>query len=155
MEIVENWNVVGMQGTGSHDLRVTDQFVAEDWTFVRGGASTVDERALSLSDHRLRGASACRGEPRSRARGARCRRTTWRAGARTTTWRTAARRPRAYYRIELAKAEAQLRSARAFFYESTDAGRQSILASSDVTLRASEPVAPVGHARSRVKARTW
>ena len=27
VEIVENWNVVGMQGTGSHDLRVADQFV--------------------------------------------------------------------------------------------------------------------------------
>jgi indole-3-acetate monooxygenase len=43
VEIVENWNVVGMQGTGSHDLRVTNQFVAEDWTFVRGGTPTVDE----------------------------------------------------------------------------------------------------------------
>ncbi|OXH87666.1 acyl-CoA dehydrogenase, partial [Burkholderia multivorans] len=43
VEIVENWNVVGMQGTGSHDLRVNDRFVAEAWTFVRGGEPTVDE----------------------------------------------------------------------------------------------------------------
>ncbi|MGF6917602.1 hypothetical protein OKW28_001775 [Paraburkholderia sp. 40] len=40
---------------------------------------------------------------------------------------------RAYYRIELAKAEAQLRSARAFFYEATDSVWQSILAGNDVT----------------------
>jgi indole-3-acetate monooxygenase len=43
VEIVENWNVVGMQATGSHDLRVTDQFVPQAWTFVRGGEPTVDE----------------------------------------------------------------------------------------------------------------
>ncbi|OXH85911.1 acyl-CoA dehydrogenase, partial [Burkholderia multivorans] len=40
---------------------------------------------------------------------------------------------RAYFRIELAKAEAQLRSARAFFYDATDTVWQSILAGNAVT----------------------
>jgi alkylation response protein AidB-like acyl-CoA dehydrogenase len=43
VEIVENWNVVGMQGTGSHDLRLKDKFVDEQWTFVRGGTPLIDE----------------------------------------------------------------------------------------------------------------
>jgi alkylation response protein AidB-like acyl-CoA dehydrogenase len=43
VEIVENWNVVGMQGTGSHDLRLQDKFVETPWTFVRGGAALIDE----------------------------------------------------------------------------------------------------------------
>ena len=43
VEIIDNWDVVGMKGTGSHDLLVRNQFVADDWTFVRGGAATVDE----------------------------------------------------------------------------------------------------------------
>ena len=43
VEIVENWDVVGLQGTGSNDLRVHGQFVPDEWTFIRGGEPTVDE----------------------------------------------------------------------------------------------------------------
>jgi indole-3-acetate monooxygenase len=131
VEIVENWNVVGMQGTGSHDLRVTDQFVAEDWTFVRGGASTVDEplyryptiayAAQVLAVVNLGLARAALDVANQMA------------GGRKTTTGAPQLADRAYYRIELAKAEAQLRSARAFFYESTDSVWQSILAGNEVT----------------------
>ena len=131
VEIVENWNVVGMQGTGSHDLRVTDQFVAEDWTFVRGGASTVDEplyryptiayAAQVLAVVNLGLARAALDVANQMA------------GGRKTTTGAPQLADRAYYRIELAKAEAQLRSARAFFHESTDSVWQSILAGDEVT----------------------
>ncbi|SAL55617.1 acyl-CoA dehydrogenase family protein [Caballeronia humi] len=131
VEIVENWNVVGMQGTGSHDLRVTNQFVAEDWTFVRGGASTIDEplyryptiayAAQVLAVVNLGLARAALDVANNMA------------GGRKTTTGAPQLADRAYYRIELAKAEAQLRSARAFFYESTDSVWQSILAGNDVT----------------------
>ena len=40
--IRENWDVVGLQGTGSHDLVVDDVAVPEEWTFVRGGPPSVD-----------------------------------------------------------------------------------------------------------------
>ena len=130
IEIVENWNVVGMQGTGSHDLRVADQFAPHDWTFVRGGAPTVDEPLyryptvayaaqvlavvnLGLAREALDVASNM-------------------AGGRKTTTGAPQLADRAYYRIELAKAEAQLRSVRAFFYESTESVWQSILAGNDV-----------------------
>ncbi|KXU86107.1 acyl-CoA dehydrogenase [Caballeronia megalochromosomata] len=131
VEIVENWHVVGMQGTGSHDLRVTDQFVAEEWTFVRGGASTVDEplyRYPTIAYAAQVLAVVNLGLARAALDVA-----NHMAGGRKTTTGAPQLADRAYYRIELAKAEAQLRSARAFFYESTDSVWQSILAGNEVT----------------------
>lgn len=131
VEIVENWDVVGMQGTGSHDLRVTDQFVADDWTFVRGGEPCVDEplyryptiayAAQVLAVVNLGLARAALDVANQMA------------GGRKTTTGAPQLADRAYYRIELAKAEAQLRSARAFFYDATDTVWQSILAGNPVT----------------------
>ncbi|MFL9869139.1 acyl-CoA dehydrogenase family protein [Paraburkholderia fungorum] len=131
VDIVENWDVVGMQGTGSHDLRVDDQFVAEDWTFVRGGAPCVDEplyryptiayAAQVLAVVNLGLARAALDVANQMA------------GGRKTTTGAPQLAERAYYRIELAKAEAQLRSARAFFYDTTDTVWQSILAGNPVT----------------------
>jgi alkylation response protein AidB-like acyl-CoA dehydrogenase len=131
VEIVENWDVVGMQGTGSHDLRVSDQFVADAWTFVRGGEPCVDEplyryptvayAAQVLAVVNLGLARAALDVANQMA------------GGRKTTTGAPQLADRAYYRIELAKAEAQLRSARAFFYDSTDQVWQSILAGNPVT----------------------
>lgn len=131
VEIVENWNVVGMQGTGSHDLRVSDQFVADDWTFVRGGEPCVDEplyryptiayAAQVLAVVNLGLARAALDVANQMA------------GGRKTTTGAPQLADRAYYRIELAKAEAQMRSARAFFYDTTDQVWQSILAGDPVT----------------------
>ncbi|WP_321939625.1 MULTISPECIES: acyl-CoA dehydrogenase family protein [unclassified Paraburkholderia] len=131
VEIVENWNVVGMQGTGSHDLRVTDQIITDDWTFVRGGTPCVDEplyryptvayaaQVLAVVNLGLARAALDVANHMS--------------GGRRTTTGAPQLADRAYYRIELAKAEAQLRSARAFFYESTDSVWRSILAGNPVT----------------------
>jgi indole-3-acetate monooxygenase len=131
VDIVDNWDVVGMQGTGSHDLRVSDQFVADAWTFVRGGEPTVDEplyryptiayAAQVLAVVNLGLARAALDVANQMA------------GGRKTTTGAPQLADRAYYRIELAKAEAQLRSARAFFYESTNDVWQSILAGNPVT----------------------
>jgi indole-3-acetate monooxygenase len=131
VEIVENWDVVGMQGTGSHDLRVSDQFVADAWTFVRGGEPCLDEplyryptiayAAQVLAVVNLGLARAALDVANQMA------------GGRKTTTGAPQLADRAYYRIELAKAEAQLRSARAFFYDSTDQVWQSILAGNPVT----------------------
>lgn len=41
--IVEAWDVSGLAGTGSHDLIVDKVVVPEEWTFVRGGASNLSE----------------------------------------------------------------------------------------------------------------
>ncbi|MFE4078551.1 acyl-CoA dehydrogenase family protein [Paenarthrobacter sp. YIM B13468] len=118
VEIVENWDVIGLNGTGSHDLRVHGKTVADEWTFVRGAESTVDEAlyryptvayaaqvlavvnlgagraALDYAIETGSGSSGITGAPKLA--------------------------DRAYYRIEVAKAEAELRSARAFFYDISD-----------------------------------
>ncbi|MBT2522571.1 acyl-CoA dehydrogenase family protein [Arthrobacter sp. ISL-28] len=118
VEIAENWDVIGLKGTGSHDLRVHGKFVKDEWTFVRGGQPTVDEplyryptvayaaqvlavvnlgagrAALDYAIQTGSGSTGITGAPKL------------------------ADRP--YYRVDVAKAEAELRSARAFFYEISD-----------------------------------
>jgi alkylation response protein AidB-like acyl-CoA dehydrogenase len=42
VRIEPNWDVIGLKGTGSHDLVVEDVFVPEAWTFVRGAPPTID-----------------------------------------------------------------------------------------------------------------
>ena len=117
MEIVENWDVVGLRGTGSHDLVVDGVVVAEEWTFVRGGEPTVDEplyryptvpyaaQVLAVVGLGVARAALDHAIDHRRPPGY-----------------TGAPKPadRATYRIAVGQAEAQLRSARAFFYEATE-----------------------------------
>ncbi|PAE44650.1 acyl-CoA dehydrogenase family protein [Bacillus sp. 7884-1] len=125
VEIVENWEVLGLRGTGSHDLLVKDVFVSDEWTFVRGGVPSIEEpiyqypsiayAAQVLAVVNLGVARATLDEVSQMAGG--------RSGI-TGAPRMA---DRAYLRIAVAKAEASLRSARAFFYEATDSAWDSIL----------------------------
>lgn len=43
VEIVENWDVAGMRATGSHAIKVDEQFVPTSMTFIRGGDPQIDE----------------------------------------------------------------------------------------------------------------
>ncbi|MCQ6275994.1 acyl-CoA dehydrogenase family protein [Bacillus sp. V3B] len=125
VEIVENWEVMGMRGTGSHDLRVNDVFVPEEWTFVRGGVPTIDEpifqyptiayAAQVLAVVNLGVARAALDEVSQMAAG------------RDSVSGAPKMADRAYVRMGVAEAEAKLRSARAFFYETTDSAWESIL----------------------------
>ncbi len=45
VKIEENWDVIGMFATGSHDLVVEDVVVPEHYTFVRGAPPTIDTPA--------------------------------------------------------------------------------------------------------------
>ena len=115
VEIVQEWDVVGMRGTGSFDLVVRDVEVAREWTFIRGGPPTIDEplcryptiayasqvlavvgagvarAALNHAEEVGAGYAGVTGAPKLA--------------------------DRAYYRMEVAACEAALRSARAWFYE--------------------------------------
>jgi alkylation response protein AidB-like acyl-CoA dehydrogenase len=116
--IEENWNVSGMRGTGSFDLRVDNQIIPEGWTFVRGAPSNLDEplyrypvMAVSSQALSLVNLGIARGaidELIAMAKG----RTSLIGGV------SFANRPSV--QIEIAKAEALLRSARAYFYEVCD-----------------------------------
>ncbi|TDV21082.1 alkylation response protein AidB-like acyl-CoA dehydrogenase [Paraburkholderia caballeronis] len=126
VEIVDNWNVVGMQGTGSHDLRLHDRFVADAWTFVRGGSALVDEplyRYPAVSYQAEVHAAVNVGL----ARAALDLLAGMAGGVKTTTGAPRLA-DRAYFRIELGKAEAQWRSARAFFYEASESAWDTIVA---------------------------
>lgn len=130
VDIIENWDVVGLKGTGSHDLRVTDKHVEDRWTFIRGGAATIDEplfrypsiayAAQVLAVVNLGLARAALDEVSRMA-----------AGSGITGAPKMA--DRAYVRIEIAKAEAQLAAARGFFYNATEQVWNSILTGNPVT----------------------
>ncbi|KLU23377.1 acyl-CoA dehydrogenase [Caballeronia mineralivorans PML1(12)] len=131
VEIVDNWNVVGMQGTGSHDLRLKDKFVADPWTFVRGGSAVIDEPLYKYP------AVSYQAEVHAAvnvglARAALDLAAEISGGTKTTTGAPRLA-DRAYFRIELGRAEAQWRSARAFFYQASEDAWDAIMAGHPVT----------------------
>jgi alkylation response protein AidB-like acyl-CoA dehydrogenase len=131
VEIVENWNVVGMQGTGSHDLRLRDKFVDAQWTFVRGGQALIDEplyRYPAVAYQAQVHAAVNIGLARAALD-----LLTDMSGSTKTTTGAPRLADRGYYRSGLAKAEANWHSARAFFYESAESAWQTIIAGDPVT----------------------
>lgn len=118
VRIRENWDVNGLKGTGSHDVIIEDVVVPLEWTFIRGGESSLDTplfrypslalAAQVLAVVGLGVARAALDEIENIASGR----------ASITGAPTLA--DRAYVQIEVAKSEAALRSARAFFYDATD-----------------------------------
>ncbi|NVK20495.1 MAG: acyl-CoA dehydrogenase family protein [Methylocystaceae bacterium] len=126
VKIEKTWNVMGMVGTGSHDLVVEDVIVPEEWTFARGGKPQVDapffrypslafaaqvlavvtlglaEEALRVVQEEAAGRKSVTGAPNLGER--------------------------AYAQIDIAKAEAKVRSSRAFFYQATEEAWEVIAA---------------------------
>lgn len=130
-EIIENWDVAGMRGTGSNDIKLDGVFVPHERTFIRGGPSTVDEPlyrypALAYAAQVLAvtGVGAARGAL-DYIREVGSQRTSITGGSR--------RGASATFQIGVAKGEARLRSARAWFYEATTDVWESVLAGDDVT----------------------
>jgi indole-3-acetate monooxygenase len=131
VEIVPEWEVIGMQGTGSFDLVVQDVEVDREWTFIRGGEPLIDEPlyryptiAYAAQVLAVVGAGVARaaldfavGAGAERAGGA--------GGPRLAD--------RAYYRVGVAQADAALRSARAWFYEITRETWETVLAGDPAT----------------------
>lgn len=113
-----NWDVIGLAGTGSHDLVVDKVVVPEEWTFVRGSPAQVDAPifrypSLSFATQVLSVVSLgiARGaieELKALATG----RTSITGAPRTAD--------RPHVQMEIARAEANLRAARAFFYDAMD-----------------------------------
>jgi indole-3-acetate monooxygenase len=131
VEIVENWNVVGMQGTGSHDLRLANKFVDAQWTFIRGGVPLIDEPlyrypavAYQAQVHAAVNIGLARAALDLLA---------GMSGVTTTTTGAPRLADRAYYRTGLAQAEANLRSARAFFFDSAETSWRTVLNGDPVT----------------------
>lgn len=131
VEIVDNWDVMGLCGTGSHDLRVSDQFVADEWTFIRGGVPTIDEPLYRYPT--IAYAAQVLGVVNLGIARAAIDEINQMSGGRVAITGAPKLADRSYVRIEVAKAEANLRSARAFLYEVTHEVWQTILAGKPVT----------------------
>ncbi|QUH02029.1 flavin-dependent monooxygenase [Saccharopolyspora erythraea] len=131
VEIVQDWDVVGMRATGSFDLVVRDVEVPREWTFIRGGEPTVDEPlyhypgiAYAAQVLAVVGAGVARAALNHAEE----------AGsgyAGVTGAPKLAERP--YYRAEIAAAEAALRSARAWFYELSHEVWETVVAGDSAT----------------------
>ena len=123
------WNTVGLAGTGSHDLLVDDVFVPHEWTFIRGGALNLEGPlyrypVLSLATQvlsvvALGVARAALNEIYAIAH---------RQQSVTGAPRLADR-PQA--QMQIARCEADLRSARAWFYGAIDDVWQRLLSGDD------------------------
>ncbi|RSZ63125.1 flavin-dependent monooxygenase [Corynebacterium hylobatis] len=131
VEIVENWDVAGMRSTGSNNVVVKDLFIPDEFTFIRGGTPNIDEPltrypALAYAAQVLavtalgagRGALDYVREQGSSA---------------VSVVGGAAKGNRPVYKLGFAHAEAELRSARAFFYETTDSVWQKALVGEEIT----------------------
>lgn len=131
IRIEEAWDVIGMVGTGSHDIVVDNVFVPEEWTFVRGGKPTVDmaffrypSLAFAAQVLAITTAGLAR-EALDIVRNS--------AAARVSVTGAPNIGDRIYAQIDLAKAEAKLRSSRAFFYDATEDAWSAIMAGSRPT----------------------
>ncbi|MEX2961664.1 acyl-CoA dehydrogenase family protein [Microbulbifer sp. TYP-18] len=126
VSIEPNWDVIGMVGTGSHDLVVKEVFVPEEWTFIRGGKPNIESSffrypSLAFAAQVLSVTTA------GLAREALDVVQAMAAGRKSVTGAPNLGE-REHVQIEIAKAEARLRAARAFFYQTTEDAWNTVLA---------------------------
>ncbi|MBC3345047.1 flavin-dependent monooxygenase [Pseudomonas sp. SWRI196] len=126
IRIEQTWDTVGLLGTGSHDLVAEDVLVAEEWTFVRGGLPNLDEPffrypSLSFATQVLSvvGLGVARAALDALAD---------MASGRVSVTGAPAIADRPLAQVDIAKAEADLRAARAFFYEAIEQAWAFVLA---------------------------
>ncbi|WP_426441177.1 acyl-CoA dehydrogenase family protein [Bradyrhizobium genosp. P] len=116
--IRSNWDVIGLQGTGSHELVVRDVVVPEEWTLIRGGRTSLDAAiyrypsvAFAAQVLAIVGIGIARSALDDVIAMAR---------SRPSITGAPVMADRGYIQLEIARAEAMLRSARSFFYEATE-----------------------------------
>lgn len=132
VQIVPNWDVIGMKGTGSHDMAIDKVVVPEAWTFVRGGKSSLDTPLYRYPSMPL-AAQVLAVVGLGIARTA-IDEMVGLAGGRTSITGQPTLADRPYVQADIAKAEAALRSARAFFYEITEEAYATLVAGDDLTV---------------------
>jgi len=133
VRIVRNWDVNGLKGTGSHDMAVDKVVVPESWTFLRGGPSSLDTPlfrypplALAAQVLAVVGLGVAR---------AALDEIVAIAGDRPSITGAPPLAERPYVQAEIARAEAEFRSARAFFYEVTEQAFATLLAGDPLDLQ--------------------
>ena len=132
VKIEETWDVVGLIGTGSHDVVIDGVVVPEDWTFVRGGPANLDEPmfrypSLSFATQVLSVVGLGVARAALDYLGGM-------ASGRFSVTGAPALSDRPLAQMQVAKAEAELRAARAWFYEAMENAWASILAGEAVSV---------------------
>ncbi|QPM90931.1 acyl-CoA dehydrogenase family protein [Pseudooceanicola algae] len=132
VEIIETWDVSGMQGTGSHDTLVTDKFYPDMWICERGAPGVIDEplyRYPAMAYQAQVHAACNLGLARAAIEQAKSV-----SGAAKIGVGHARLCDRPYFLSGIAECEARLRGARAFFYEAAEAAWDSLLKGDPVSL---------------------
>jgi len=131
VRIEENWDTIGMFATGSHDLVVDDVLVPEEWTLIRGAPPSIDTAAyryptmaMAAQVLAIVGAGVAREAIDEVVR---------LATRKSSITGAPSMADRPAFQTALAQMEAQLRSARAWFYEETDAVWDRVSNGSEVT----------------------
>lgn len=118
VEIVKNWDVLGLRATGSNDIVAKDVVISKDWAAQRGGPVQYTDAlyqypalCFAALNHAVVNLGIARAAIDDMVEIAKAKASI-----------TGAPRPadRAYVHLALSKADAKLRGARAFFYEQTD-----------------------------------
>lgn len=148
--IEENWDVIGLVGTGSHDVVIEHAIVEEDWSFVRGAGSTLPEpiyRFPQLAFSALNHATVGLGIARAALEEA-----IELASSKASI--TGAPRPmdRPHVQIDIAKTDAALRAARAFLMEQTEAVWNIVLAGDPVPIKEASLLRVAANNAARVAA---
>lgn len=133
VDIVENWEVVGLSGTGSHDLVVKNVMADEDWSFIRGGQPQMNEpichfpaMALAALSFAVVGLGTARASLDALCELA--------AGKMSITGAPRLG-DRAYAQSGIAKAEVTYQAARAFLYDQVDAAWTCVSAGNPVDIQ--------------------
>lgn len=117
VQIEENWDVIGMFATGSHDLVVDDVWVPEEYTLIRGAPPSIDSAAyryptmaMAAQVLAIVGAGVAREAIDELVR----------MGTKQSITGAPTMADRPSVQIALSQMEASLNSARSWFYEETD-----------------------------------
>lgn len=131
VKIEENWDTIGMFATGSHDLVVDDVQVSHEWTLIRGAPPSVDTAAyryptmaMAAQVLAIVGAGIAREAIDEVVK---------LATRKSSITGAPSMADRPGFQIALAQMEAQLRSARAWFYDETAAMWDRVSRGEEVT----------------------
>ena len=118
-EIIDNWDTLGMRGTGSHDVDIRDVFVPESHTAPLVPLETAGSAAYSGPMHRLTfwPPVAINGVPALGIAQAAIDDFIELAASKVHAYTTNTLRDRPIVQLRLAKAQAKIRAARAYLYD--------------------------------------
>lgn len=123
VEVVDTWKTIGLRATGSHDIKVDQVIVPQDWTFIRGSKPTMDDQifrypSMALASQVL--AVVALGAARSALD------FLYQSGNRQSV--TGAPKPgaRPYLQSEYAKARGMYLGAQSLFYDTLEEGYEEL-----------------------------